>query len=390
MSDFTPTRILNKYFVLTWFVAFLLQIGQNLFSNTISVYIVSLGYSNAFAGSQALVYAAFAIAARFAGAYLCDYKSRMICMAAGCAAFAAASALFGIPALAFPVMILLLRGVQGFGYSLGTTGYFSASVDITPKDKVSIGLGMTLTAQGVAQLAGGVLAVVLVMESRYQPVFLAAAILTAAGVLFAIPCDYERKYAMKHRDRGAKKMALSDFIEKKAFRAALLVLVYYFGVALCMIFTVAAAQEQGFENGALFFTTAAIGMIIGNLGIVRIAERIGRIRTIVPLCFIAACCPLCVAFHTSMAVLLLGGFLYGITLSATPVIQAAAVESLPFDRRGAGTATMYIAMDITLGVGPFIWGVIIDASGYRTAFLAAAVVFAATAALVPFTLKKAR
>ena len=75
-----PAGLFNRFFVLLWVETLALQMGQNIFNNLISVYAVSLGYSNTFAGSLAIPYMILAVAGRLYGGYVADTRSRRTAM----------------------------------------------------------------------------------------------------------------------------------------------------------------------------------------------------------------------------------------------------------------------------------------------------------------------
>ena len=59
-----------------------------------------------------------------------------------------------------------------------------------------------------------------------------------------------------------------------------------------------------------------------------------------------------------------------------PVLQGETVRHLPVLRRGAGTSTLFLAMDLGMGIGPTIWGAVSDAAGFTLAYvLSAACIF---------------
>ncbi len=376
MQNYVPTRLCNRFFVLLWVEAFGLQMGQNIFNNLISVYAVSLGYSNTFAGSLAIPYMILAVLGRFYSGYISDTRSRRIGMFLGCAVFAVGAGFYCFPALAVPIVLLVFRGLHGFGYAAASTAYSAAVVDVTPREQLALGLGVNWTAQGTAQLVGGVVTVALVFGSDYRPAFLCAAVFCVIGTAAALLCGYESKEA-SDRPKAAGRLTVGDIIEKKALPNALVVLVYYLGISIGTFYTVSLAGERGIAGGGLFFTACAIGMILSNICLVKIADRVGRLATLLPVFGVAALCNLCLAVTHSFSMLLLAGVLYGISVGAMPVMQSATVEHLPPERRGAGTSTLFLAMDLSMGLGPVLWGVVIDNLSFTAAYLGGTVLVAA-------------
>ena len=380
MTEYTPKRIFNKYFILIWLETFALQMGQNIYNSTISVYAVSAGYSNTFAGSLAIPYMILAIFGRLAGGYISDNKSRRLAMILGCGAFAAGSFIYNIPALAIPVILFTARGIHGFGYAAGSTSYSAAVVDVIPPKDLSSGLGINWTAQGVSQFLSGIVIAALVIGSDYIPLFTSATVFTALAVLFAFLCSYEKG---SEKPSSKKSISLSDLFEKQALPYALVTIVYYFGISVGTFYTMTLAAERGINGSGLFFTLVAVGMVAANLSLSKIAGHIGLLRALVPVFVIGAACMVILANAFSFGALMIAGVCYGISIGAMPLIQGAAVQGLPANKRGAGTSTVFLAMDIAMGIGPVIWGAVIDTLGLYACFYGAAL-FIIAAVVIAF------
>ena len=363
VEPYVPVRILNRFFLYVWGVAFFLQIGQNAYNNCIAVYANSLGYSNTFAGSLALPYLFGALAGRVLGGLLSDTRSRRLGMLLGCGSFLAGSVLYSIPPLAIPPVLMLARGMHGFGYACGSTAYSVAAVDVTPPDKLSMGLGINWTAQGFAQALGGVITAYLVIDGSYTSLFISADLFLILAVLCSLACSYERNRTPKAAPKTHPRPA--DLVEASAVPYAAVILVYYLGLALPCFYAVTLAVKKGFANGSLFFTACAAGMVLTNLLLVRLAKRVGNTAAMVPVFLSAIASVLLLAFGTQYASFLTAGVLFGIGIGGMPVLQSETVCHLPVYQRGGGTSTLFLAMDLSMGVGPVLWGMALDQLPYR-------------------------
>ena len=56
-----------------------------------------------------------------------------------------------------------------------------------------------------------------------------------------------------------------------------------------------------------------------------------------------------------------------------PVFNTLAVQRAPAHRRGAASATFYLFIDIGIGLGSAIWGLVIDYLGFDAMFTGAAI-----------------
>ena len=378
---YVPRRILNRYFIDTWIVAFTLQIGQNIYNSALSVYTAGLGYSSTFAGSLAVPYLIMALVGRSLGGYISDHKSRRFGMLAGCLAFLAGSLVFNLPSLAGAALFMLTaRAVHGFGYACASTSYSVAVVDVIPPKDMALGIGLNWTAQSIAQALCGVLIIVLVWGGSYQPLFLFSTGCLIFAVIFCILCRYETPSA--HADAEPFRLDIKalahQMFELSVLPKAVALFVFYLGISIITFFALIAAGERGIPGSGLFFTACSIGMTFSNLFLVRLEKRFSARGVLIPVLACSAVSNLLISRCTTVMPFLLAGLLFGFGTGAMPVFQNAAVKDLPVFCRGAGTSTLFLAMDISMGIGPVIWGVVIDAAGSRIAFtLAAVVVFLA-------------
>ena len=88
---YKPEKLLNRYFVFFWIVAFALQTGQNFFNSIMAVYAESYGFSKAFAGALSIPYLVGAIIGRTAGGWVSDKKGRRAGIILGTSSFLAAT-----------------------------------------------------------------------------------------------------------------------------------------------------------------------------------------------------------------------------------------------------------------------------------------------------------
>ena len=375
-ARYVPDRILNRYFLYAWIIAFTLQIGQNMYNSALSIYATGLGYSYTFAGSLAIPYLIMAVIGRIISGYVTDHRSRRLGMLLGCAAFLTGSLIFNIPSLAGAAFFMLFaRAIHGFGYACASTAYSVAAVDVTPPGDMAIGIGLNWTAQGISQGLCGVLLMVLVSGSNYQPLFLFTTGCLAVALVFCILCRYEGSHPGKRIPfQFNPRELIHQMIEPSVLPKALSLFVFYCGISIITFFALTAAQERNIPNSGLFFTVCAVGMTFSNVFLVRLEKRFTTRGVLLPVLAAAALSNLLLSRCTSLAPFLLAGLFFGLGIGAMPVFQNAAVKNLPVLRRGAGTSTLFLSMDISMGIGPVIWGAVIDAAGTKTGFTLAACV----------------
>jgi MFS family permease len=114
-----------------------------------------------------------------------------------------------------------------------------------------------------------------------------------------------------------------------------------------------------------------------------LSDRFGRAVVIAPGLGLAALGLVVLSTATTLTAFLAVAVLYGLAFAAAqPAMMALVVDRAAPNRRGAAMGTFSMAMDLGIGLGSIVWGVVAQAAGYQAMYLAASVV--ALVALVVF------
>jgi len=366
------TRLFNRYFITTWLISLFVLLGQLMLNNAVSVYVDTLGYGSKFTGIMAVPFAVLAIFARFAGGYLCDSRSRRLVMAASCVIFCISAYLFG--ALPMAWSLILFRGLHGLGFGAANTSSSTASVDVMPKSRTAEGIGYFWGAQAIANGGAGYIVIALVSGTDYSRVFNAAAVFLAVAAALSLSCDYEKKPAYRpEAQQQSTATGFAKYFEKRSLPAAAVMFLVCCGTSFTGIFTMLFAVSRGYTTGGAFFLLCAVGMFASNVLVSRISAKIGNLATMIPAAAFFDLSLLLMVWTDSQALFLMAGLAYGMVQGLVfPVLNTLAVEQLPFDRRGVGAGTLFVAMDVGVGFGSFVWGWLIDLAGFAATVTAAA------------------
>ena len=379
MSNEKSSRLFNRYFILVWLVALGLNLTQNMLNNAVTLYVTSLGMTTAFAGTLGIPYAIAAILMRFVGGSWIDRASRRSLMVVGCVTFGVTAILFGAIPAAWS--LLLFRGLHGFSYSSGQLAASTANVDVTPPEKRDMGIGIFWVSSAVSLGCSGYLVTGLTSGGSYTPLFLACGAISLAAAVVALLCNYEKtdkRESAKNSSAASQYRGILRFVEPAAFRPAILMFMEAVGISCAALYLLKFAQEMGYHNAALALVMATAGMAVGNLSSGKLTEKLGA-RTTLMLTFLVS------AVGFSMMVLvkcyatyLLGGVVYGFLQGVClPVFSSLAVRGMPVDRRGVAGGTVYFMLDLGMGVGTTLWGVVIGSWGFTFSFLGGAGVLVA-------------
>ena len=155
---------------------------------------------------------------------------------------------------------------------------------------------------------------------------------------------------------------LDTILEKRAVPIAVTMLFIVMAYSCIPSFLAIYGELLGIDNIGLYFTVYAIAMLVLRFTTSGLADRLGYRKVIVVslVCFMVTF----VLFGASkalpgfMAAAIFSALGYGLTL---PNMQALCMTSVPSDRRGVASNTMYLGQDLGQSIGPSIAGALIDA-----------------------------
>lgn len=382
--------LFSPYYILIALFSLMVGMGLQIFNSTTALYVSALGGSAEDAG---LMLSCFTIAAtlmRLAGGAL-DKIGRRKIIVVGALIFAAAAYAYNLGVVKY---LYAIRFVQGIGYSLATTGIGVAITDVIPQPRMGEGIGYYGLSQTLTMAVGPTLALALCRQGQgpFGNVFLAATIMLVATAVGMVFCRYEKDAAFQAKKSLAEAGYVpparidpsGDARPQKGFwavfeKSAAPVAVPTFALALTSAATVAFltlyATGAGIENIGLYFLLNALATVTARLSLGRLADRVSVTSMVLPGFAIVAAGFICLILSARIPLLfalagLLGGFGNGMI---SPTLNAEVIRRAPNTRRGAATATYLVVIDIGIGAGAYLWGLVLDFAGSFTTLFACCV-----------------
>ncbi|HTX70073.1 MAG TPA: MFS transporter [Thermoleophilia bacterium] len=353
---------------------FSLAIVANLFSfcsmylllATLPLYVVAIGGSVSDAGIVLACFTLTAVIVRPWIGRLSDRRAKKAIMIAG-AVITAASSLLYEPAHAVP-LLMAVRVLHGVGWAAFGTAASALAADLAPPSRRGEAMGYFGVGMNVAMAIGPALGVFLVGRTGYGALFLTAMVLSAAAALATVGiADPGHKPHGSAIRRGWRSFILPSAL----FPSAVLftnALTYASVVALLPLF----AEEAKLGNPGLFFTVFSVVVLVlrGPLG--RLSDRRGRVVVVAPGLLFTFVALLVLSRAESTAALLVAAVLYAIGVGAAqPTLMAMTVDRAGPEERGAAMGTFTTAMDLGIGLGSIVWGMMAQAFGFQAMYVAA-------------------
>lgn len=353
---------------------FSLAILANLFSfasmyvllATLPLYVVAIGGTVSDAGVVLACFTLSAVVVRPVVGRLSDRRAKKAIMLAGAVILAVSSLLYA-PVHSVSLM-MAVRVFHGVGWAAFGTAASALAADLAPLSRRGEAMGYFGVGMNVAMAIGPALGVFLVGWAGYGSLFLTAMVLGAAAALTTAGIAEPRRAP----GQGALQRGWRSFILPSAlFPSAVLftnALTYASVVALLPLF----ADEAGLGNPGLFFTVFSVVVLVlrGPLG--RVSDRRGRVAVVAPGLSVTFVALLVLSQAQSTTTMLVVAVLYAVGVGAAqPTLMAMTVDRAGPQERGAAMGTYTTAMDLGIGVGSVVWGVVAQSLGFGAMYVAA-------------------
>lgn len=321
----------------------------------LSGYLTSLGGAE-YKGLIISLFTVTAMLSRPFSGKLADRLGRVPVMMAG-------SIVCLICSLFYPILttvsgFLLLRLIHGFSTGFTPTGQTALLSDMIPADRRGEAMGLLGTAGSLGMASGpaigGLVATAYGLDTMF---YLSSACgLLSILIIFGIKETLREKHPVNF---ALLKIHKRDLFEPRVILPCMIMVLcsYSYGAA----FTVLPdfGDFIGIKNKGVIFTFLTVASLIIRLIGGKASDRYGRKPVLRVSSLMIAVAMLTIAFADSKWVLLAGVSLYGLGQGTTsPTLLAWATDLSDTHHKGRGIASLYIFMELGIGIGAFASGLI--------------------------------
>ena len=398
-------RLLSKDYILLIATSLCTNLLNYSFLATIAPFMVLLTGKAVYGGVITSVNSITAIAARPMAGIISDRSGRVKLMIAGAIVCAIAS--FGFSLTTALLLLIALRAIMGIGFGIHSTCAGASIADVVPKSRLAEGVGY----YGLYSVAGQMIAPAIALAitaggrlSDYNNLFIILIFVCVASALTGCGVTYERKMKKSGVEiRDARLQKTGDSVnpdkvlpktffgfEYAVFAPCAVIALVLFSYTSVLSFVTLLAASKNFGNSGLFFTFSALGVLASRLTTGRIVDKRGADIIVVPALGVMVALFVLIPHAPSMTVLTALAVPIGFAQSSVmPTLNAMMFQRCSPERRGTASAAFLSTIDLGIAVGSPILGMIVDAAGYTTMYLVAAVVcFASLAVYLLFASDK--
>lgn len=291
------------------------------------------------------------------------------------------------PLLSSVAGFLLLRLVHGFSTGFTPTGLTAYLADIIPFNKRGEAMGLLGTAGTVGMAAGLAIGPSIANDFGLNVMFYSSSAMAVVsiGVLFGI------RETLVHKQKFSTevfKIHKRDLLEPRVLITCIVMALttYSYGA----VFTVIPdfCVHVGIYNKGLPFMFLTVASLSVRLIAGKASDLYGRRRVLMVSCTLGAISMLVLGMAATPRDILVAVTLYGLAQGMTsPTLFAWATDLSDEKHKGRGISSLYIFMEMGIGIGAFTSGFIYgnDSSNFLVTFLTAGLLAAVALLYLIFT-----
>lgn len=353
-----PTKIWNKMFISIFFANMSLNLGQMMSNSLLAKYADFLGAPATQIGMLMSMFALTALLFKIVSAPAMDTFNRKYLVMGAMAIMLVAYIGFSLSTSISSLMVFRL--FQGCGNAFGNVCLLAMVAEALPKDKLSTGMGYYSVAQVVSQAIGPTVGLTLVDLVGYSKTYIISACVMAMAFVVASQIKVTFKRTKK------LKITLNNIIAKEAVLPASIIFFMAIGFTTINSFLIVFASKQNVTTGiGLFFTIYALTLIFTRPLIGKLTDKYGFVKVSIPAVLMTGLSFFIISFSNSLPMFLLAALVNAFGYGACqPALQSLTMKAVTKERRGVGSSTNYVGMDLGTLAGPTIAGAFAQRYGY--------------------------
>lgn len=360
-----------------WTKNFLMICGVNFFTHlvfysllaTVTQYVIGhFGRSQSEAGLAVGIYVLMAVVARLFAGKIVDVMGRKKILLISAVFFFLAVLAYQFTATF--TLFIIVRAFHGLAFGFLMTATNAIMADVVPDQRRGEGTGYYATAMNIAMATGPFIGLFMLHAATFEMfvwVLVFVAFCNLLGVFLKVPAP---KKMPQDSQKVQPKFSIGDMFEKRALPIAVCMFTLALGYSSLLSFLSSYTEEIGFgEVATFFFVVYAIALVLTRPITGRLFDRLGENKLTYP-CLILLVIGYFVLSQASSGWMVLAasaliGIGYGTVQSN---YLAIAIKEALQNRKATATSTFFILMDLAIGIGPYLYGILLGYMSYRSMY----------------------
>jgi MFS family permease len=394
-QDAPKGQLWTRQFFVILLVSFLTHLPNMAMVQTLPEFLPTIGGDSATLGLMSTLFGLAALTMRpITGRWMDSYGRRTV-LAFGF--LIGAAVFFSFAWIDTLVIFLLLRTINGVGFSITSTTAPTVVSDISPRSRLAEGVSFFGLSTFAAIAVGPLVGDYILDHFGFAAVTRLAAVLSLMALLLLTQLNYEKKHqyarpnqaqpdtvpaaqptvlpASEPAPSAAPKVPfrIADLVEKTAIRPSFIQ--FLIGLALAAIYTFIPNLGVALDipSIGLFFTVFAVTVMLTTFFVGGLIVRHGYGRVFLPAAILMLASFVVLFLATNLLVVLAAAVLFGLGNGiVSPLLNVLVLQRCPPWRKGAANATLFAAIDLGIALGALIMGFIAEQAGIQIIYLVAA------------------
>jgi MFS family permease len=251
--------------------------------------------------------------------------------------------------------IILLRFAQGLTWGITTVAGSTIATDSIPASKRGEGIGYFALSTTLGMSVGPIIGLFICHKWGYTAMFVSGCFISLASLICAYAVHLRKRFIVgKHI-----MLKWSSMFDKNSIRPSLNVFITMIAYGGLLSFIALYGREIGIQNTSLYFLIFSVGIAAARLTAGKVFDKKGP-RRIITLCIclliigfpLLALARNATLFYLSAIII---GFGNGVIF---PTFQSMINNLADSLHRGAANSTLYTAVDLGMGLGMIMAGLI--------------------------------
>ncbi|MDX8361602.1 MFS transporter [Cytobacillus sp. IB215316] len=325
---------------------------------TLPPYIKSIGASGLEIGLVTALFSIGAVLSRPFIGYMLEYKERKSLVLIGVISLLIVTLLYPVSQLV--VLFLVFRFLHGLAWGWSTTVNGTVASDIVPSSRLGEGLGYFGLSITLGMIIAPSLGIYLFQVTSFSNLIYISAILGLISICLLFLIRYQTPDTVKATKKEDLKFSyLGSLVEKSSWYPAFITIIATFGYGSVVTFIVIFGEERGIDQIFLFYLFNAIMATISRPISGKWFDKNG------PMGIVLSCLTLTfiglwvLSMAYSNLFIIISGILFGIGFgSLIPTLQSWTLSKTPPNRRGVANGMLFSAIDLGIGLGGLVFGIL--------------------------------
>ncbi|MDX8365271.1 MFS transporter [Cytobacillus sp. IB215665] len=325
---------------------------------TLPPYIKSIGASGLEIGLVTALFSIGAVLSRPFIGYMLEYKERKSLVIIGVISLLIVTLLYPVSQLV--VLFLVFRFLHGLAWGWSTTVNGTVASDIVPSSRLGEGLGYFGLSITLGMIIAPSLGIYLFQVTSFSNLIYISAILGLISICLLFLIRYQTPDTVKATKKEDLKFSyLGSLVEKSSWYPAFITIIATFGYGSVVTFIVIFGEERGIDQIFLFYLFNAIMATISRPIAGKWFDKNG------PMGIVLSCLTLTfiglwvLSMAYSNLFIIISGILFGIGFgSLIPTLQSWTLSKTPPNRRGVANGMLFSAIDLGIGLGGLVFGIL--------------------------------